>query len=255
MDVNFKHVVDEFAQGSTPGLPKHMRLKNAVLSAIRKGYLKPGDQLPPELDLSKAVGLSLGTVQRALSNLAMDRAVTREQGRGTFISKPELSLDELWQYRFVERYGGAPLPVSVELISRQLMGEQSPWLDALGFDERGYCELTRFVTVNNSFRCLSRIYVRNSRFPKLMRIQQAKIAGNLKRFLAEEFQTPTHAVEQFIQPCKIDNDVCSLLKIARGSTGMLLNSVGRTVGQEPITFQALWIPSGPYHLQMFATRR
>ena len=88
MEQNFDHVVAEFAQAAEPGVPKHVRLRNAVLAAIRKGYLKPGDQLPPEQEVSRAVGLSLGTVQRALSNLANERALVREQGRGTFIAKP-----------------------------------------------------------------------------------------------------------------------------------------------------------------------
>jgi DNA-binding GntR family transcriptional regulator len=255
VEQNFRHVVTEFAQASMPGVPKHVRLRNAVLSAIRKGYLRPGDQLPPEQELSKAVGLSLGTVQRALGSLATERALTREQGRGTFISRPELPPDDLWQFRFVERYGGVPLPVSVELLDRRLVRERRPWLDVLGYDERGYCELTRVVTVNKSLRCLSRVYVCISRFPRVMKIQQTRISGNLKRFFAEEFDTPTHAVEQFILPCVLNNEACSLLEIDRGSAGMVVNTIGRSVGQEAITFQALWVPIGEYHLEVTGAAR
>jgi GntR family transcriptional regulator len=255
VETTFKHLVAAFAETELQGAPKHLRLRNAVLTAIRKGYLKPGDQLPPEQDLSKAVGLSLGTVQRALTTLASERAVTREQGRGTFIAKPELSLDELWQYKFVEAYGMPPLPVSIDLIDRRVVQRVTPWLAALGEDERGYCELTRIVEVNGDFRCLSRIYVRNSRFPKLMRMQPAKIAGNIKKFLADEFGTPTHVLEQFSHACTFPADVCSALKLPRGSTGLLINTVGRSVGQEAITFQMLWVPPGPYYIQKFAARR
>jgi GntR family transcriptional regulator len=255
VEQNFRHIVAEFSQATVAGLPKHMRLRNAVLSAIRKGYLRPGDQLPPELELSKAVGLSLGTVQRALGSLATERALTREQGRGTFISRPQLPADELWQFRFVERYGDAPLPVSTELLDRQLIRERRPWLDVLGYDERGYCELTRMVVVNKTLRCLSRVYVRIDRFPRIMKVQQSKITGNLKRFLAEEFDTPTHAIEQFMLPCVLDKETCSLLEIARGSAGMMVNTVGRTVTQEPITFQSLAVPNGEYYLEVLAGAR
>jgi len=93
------------------------------------------------------------------------------------------------------------------------------------------------------------------RFPKIMRMQQAKIPGNLKKFLAEEFDTPTQSVEQFIQPCIFEKDVCSVLAIAKSSSGMLLNSVGRSIGQEAISFQSLWIPAGDYFLEIAAGGR
>ena len=255
MEQSHRHIVAEFAQAAMPGIPKHVRLKQAVLSAIRKGYLKPGDQLPPEQELSKAVGLSLGTVQRALGNLATERALTREQGRGTFISRPDLSPDDVWQFRFIERYGGEPLPVSIELVDRRVVRSRRPWLDVLDADNSGYCELTRFVTVNKSLRCLSRVYVAISRFPKIMRVRESKLTGNLRRFLAEEFNAPTLSVEQFVRPCLFDKETCSLLEVAAGSAGMLTNIIGRSVGREAITLQALWVPEGKYYLQVAASAR
>lgn len=253
MEPAFIHIITEFSQATMAGIPKHVRLRNALLSAIRKGYLRPGDQLPPEQELSRGVGLSLGTVQRALGSLATERALTREQGRGTFVSRPGLPPDDLWQFRFVERYGGEPLPVTVEPLDRQLVRERRPWLEVLGDDDRGYCELTRLVTVNESFRCLSRVYVCVSRFPRIMKIQLRKLTGNFKRFLAEEFDTPTHAIEQFMMPCVLDGEACSQLEIARGSAGMVVNTIGRSAGREAIMFQSLSVPNGPYYLEVIAT--
>jgi GntR family transcriptional regulator len=229
VEENFRRVVAEFAQISMPDIPKHVRLRNALLSAMRKGYLKPGDQLPPEQEFAKAVGLSLGTVQRTLT---------------------DLSPDDLWQFRFVDRCGGEPLSVSIELLDRRQVTAHGPWADALGYDERGYCELTRVVVVNGTLRCLSRVYVRVSRFPKIMKISKARFSGNLKRVLAEEFETPTHALEQFIRPCIFDQEVCALLERDGANAGMLVDTVGRSVGQEAVTFQSLWVPIGEYWLEV-----
>jgi GntR family transcriptional regulator len=249
---NLEHLRVEFAHAEMPDVPKHVRLRNAVLSAIRKGHFRPGDQLPPEHELSRAVGLSVGTVQRALARLAADRALTREQGRGTFIARSELPAGELWQFRFVERIGEAPLRVAVEFVGRRLLRGAGPWAETLGPDEKGYCEITRNVTVNSSFRCLSRLYVRLSRFPKVMKLPQSKMVGNLKRVFADEFGAPTLSLDQFILPCVLDDQVCASLEIDRGSAGMVVNAVGRSVGRETITFQALFVPAGGYHLEMSA---
>jgi DNA-binding GntR family transcriptional regulator len=251
---NLNHVVAEFAQETVPGVPKHVRLRNAVLAAIRKGHLKAGDQLPPEQELSKAVGLSLGTVQRALSNLASERALIREQGRGTFIART-MAPDDLWQFRFVAAYGEDPLPVSLVLLDRQIVTERGPWLDVLGHDERGYCQLRRLIVVNKDYRCVSRFYVRISRFPKIMKIAPSKLTGNLKRVLADEFGAVTHAIEQFAMAGRTDDEDRSLLKIDARSPGMAINSVGRTIGREAISFQSVWVPAGKYYLELLSGAR
>jgi hypothetical protein len=71
------------------------------------------------------------------------------------------------------------------------------------------CELKRLVIVNKNFRCLSRVYVRISRFPKIIRMEISLIRGNLKAPLAEEFNAPTHSLDQFILPCIFADEVCS----------------------------------------------
>src|SRR5260370_16445407 len=169
LERNLEHLRVEFAQAEMPDVPKHVRLRNAVLSAIRKGHFRPGDQLPPEQELSKAVGVSVGRVERGLTRLAADRALTREHGRGTFIARSELPAEDLWQFRFVEKIGQVPLPVSVEFVDRRLVRGPGPWADALGPDEKGYCELTRNVTVNSDYRWLSRLYARPGRFPTFLK--------------------------------------------------------------------------------------
>jgi GntR family transcriptional regulator len=250
LERNLEHLRVEFAQAEMPDVPKHVRLRNAVLSAIRKGHFRPGDQLPPEQELSRAVGLSLGTVQRALARLAADHALTREHGRGTFIARTELPLEDIWQFRFVERMGAAPLPVTAEFIDRRLVRGPGPWADTLGQDEKGFCEITRHITVNGNMLCLSRLYARVSRFPKIMKLPQTKMSGNLKRVLAEEFGAPTLSLDQFILPGVFDDKVCAALEIDRGSSGMMVNAVGYSIGKEAITFQSLWVPNGGYFLEV-----
>jgi GntR family transcriptional regulator len=252
MEQNLEHLIAEFVRSDMPGMPKHVRLRNAVLSAIRKGYLRPGDQIPPEQEFSRAIGLSLGTVQRALNGLATVKAVTREQGRGTFIAESNLPYDELWQFRFVERIGDAPLPVRADVIERRMVRQRGQWADLLGNDDKGYCEVTRAITVDAKFRCLSRFYVSIARFPKIMKMPESKIAGNLKRVLAEAFDTPTLSLDQYILPCVFDDDVSAQLGVDRGTSGMVIHAVGHSIGQEVISFQSLWVPAGGYLVEMIS---
>jgi len=61
-----------------------------VLQHIDEHKLKEGAQLPPEAKLAVQAGVSLVTVRRALSELAQQGVVRREQGRGTFVVRPRV---------------------------------------------------------------------------------------------------------------------------------------------------------------------
>ena len=56
-----------------------------LLQYIDENGLQSGDQLPTEARLAQLAGVSLVTVRRALSELATQSVVRREQGRGTFV--------------------------------------------------------------------------------------------------------------------------------------------------------------------------
>src|ERR1035437_9782899 len=71
-------------------LPLYYQLKCAVRDAIDLGYWQAGEQLPNENKLAEDFGVSKITVRQALRQLADLGYVRREQGRGTFVSKPKL---------------------------------------------------------------------------------------------------------------------------------------------------------------------
>lgn len=61
-----------------------------VLQYVDENRLQEGDQLPTEAKLAVQAGVSLVTVRRALAELAAQGVIRREQGRGTFVSRPRV---------------------------------------------------------------------------------------------------------------------------------------------------------------------
>jgi DNA-binding GntR family transcriptional regulator len=242
-------ISEEFSRTPLSGTLKHVRLRETVLSVIRNGLLKPGDQIPPEQVLSGAVGLSLGTVQKALTDLAAEGALVREQGRGTFVAQARAAIGEVWQYRFVERPGGPLLPIDIELLRRRKVNATGPWLGPLGADGESLCEMTRRVIVNRSFVCLSRFYVSIKRFPALMKIPTAELNLNLKVLLAEKFGEPTLSIDQFIAVTEFDDDSCNYLGLPKATRGIAQHSLGKGVAGQVTSYQYLAIPAGGYLLQ------
>ena len=50
------------------------------------GEWRPGEPIPSEIDLASRYSVSQGTVRKAVSELAEERVLVRQQGRGTFVA-------------------------------------------------------------------------------------------------------------------------------------------------------------------------
>jgi len=65
--------------------PLHEQVRGLILCRIERGDWPAGTPIPPEVQLASAFGVSIGTVRKALDQLARDRILVRERGRGTFV--------------------------------------------------------------------------------------------------------------------------------------------------------------------------
>lgn len=65
--------------------PRYWKLQNHIQALILERRLKDGDRIPSERELVRETGLALGTVKRALENLAREGMLERRHGSGTYV--------------------------------------------------------------------------------------------------------------------------------------------------------------------------
>jgi GntR family transcriptional regulator len=69
-----------------PGFrPLYQQVRELLLARIVSGVWRPADALPSEQTLAGELGVSHGTVRKALDSLAADNLVERRQGKGTYV--------------------------------------------------------------------------------------------------------------------------------------------------------------------------
>ena len=124
------HAAEEDAHPWTPiapeaaGLPLYRAAKRALLAAIESGRYGPGETLPSEAALAAGLGVSIGTLRRAVDELVAEHVVVRRQGRGTFVATHDATR-LMFQFFHVERADGWREVPTVALVSfaRERMGE------------------------------------------------------------------------------------------------------------------------------------
>jgi len=63
----------------------YLQVRDALAERIASGQWKPGMSIANEGDLARELGVSGGTVRKALELMEAQRLITRRQGRGTFV--------------------------------------------------------------------------------------------------------------------------------------------------------------------------
>src|SRR5262245_2214017 len=97
--------------------PLYLQVRDALLERIKDGRWKPGANLPSEIDLYRQLGVSLGTLRKALSVLESEQIIVREPGRGTFVRDHQAGHG---LGRFHPIRGTDGLPVRGQVRSRQI---------------------------------------------------------------------------------------------------------------------------------------
>jgi GntR family transcriptional regulator len=81
--------------------PLYVKARQHLVDRIRTGQWSQGTLLPNEFEIAADLGMSQGTVRKALDQMTAEGLIVRRQGRGTFVAD---RTPEQWQFRFFNFY-------------------------------------------------------------------------------------------------------------------------------------------------------
>jgi len=251
LSVTSDTIVSRFAMRRNAALPKHARLHAALIEAIEAGELPLGARLPGERDLSAALGISLGTTQKALTRLVTEGFLVRRHGHGTFVANGRRPIGGSWHYRFLDLDGQTELPVYTVVLERSLVTESGPWSETLGPDPKGYVRLERRADIGNLFQCHGEIWLPASRFGRLMRFSERRLNDtNLKLLLESEFAAPTTEASGAAWVRRISARAARTIRVAPGTWGLEVHIVTYGMGRQALSFQRMIVPPTDYALKL-----
>ncbi|MEM7719910.1 MAG: GntR family transcriptional regulator [Pseudomonadota bacterium] len=92
-------------------LPKYVQASETLIRDISAGRLREGERLAPEREMAANMGIAVGTLRKALSELEGRGLVERIQGSGNYVRhRPEAS--GLYAFFRLERLEGGGLPTA-----------------------------------------------------------------------------------------------------------------------------------------------
>ena len=92
--------------------PLYAAAEARLRAQIAGGRWKPGAALPPEHELAAELGISQGTLRRALAGLERQRVIERRQGVGTYVTEATSERALFHFFRAVLPDGARPSPTT-----------------------------------------------------------------------------------------------------------------------------------------------
>ena len=92
-------------------LPKYIQISEMLIREIAAGHLVDGARLPPERDMAVDLGISVGTLRKALGDLAEKGMLERVQGSGNYV-RHQTDVASVYAFFRLELAGGGGLPTA-----------------------------------------------------------------------------------------------------------------------------------------------
>lgn len=145
--------------------PLYRQVYDKLVQQITEGYWKPSESLPSEHALAVELGVSPGTVRKALNELEAEKLVARRQGKGTFVAE---HTEEVSNFRFfrLTRLDGTRLTPEgeVESINHRPAKRQEKSILGLG-DKEPVVEIRR-IRIADHVPCVAEtIVIPHALFP------------------------------------------------------------------------------------------
>jgi len=243
-------LADEFNTDTRHSIPKYLRVSEAILQLLEKRQLSSGQRIPTETELTTALPVSLGTIQKALNNLTDSGILKRIQGSGTYVAESPTQLSDLWHFRFINSDEKKILPVSTKVLSLDRIKQSGPWDRFLGKDNF-FIRITREVEVNQEFSCISQFYLRDSDFAPLMNLQFSEFEGaHIRNIIKQHFGKSTQRVVERVSADTFPDTVCRWLNMPLQSMGLICQVLGYTYKDRPLSFQQLFVPPNARPLEI-----
>jgi GntR family transcriptional regulator len=92
--------------------PLYIQVKDSLIRRLIDGAWQPGQIIPSEMELAREIGVSQGTIRKALDVMTAENLLVRRQGRGTYVAEPAESRILFQYFRIVPDSGEASFPDS-----------------------------------------------------------------------------------------------------------------------------------------------
>lgn len=225
--------------------PLYLQVKQDLVKRVVAGEWRPGHVLPSEFKLAEEYSLSQGTIRKAIESMALEGLVTRQAGKGTFVTS---HAGDYRPFRFHQFYNGA---------GRRIASEETQWIstgpadadriiaDALRIPEGSAgVETVRLRLTEGTPLLYERFFLSESLCPNAQPVLERERPASVYLFLERRYNVLITRVEEQLQARGASAEESRLLNIPAASPVLEAERIAYSLGGEPVEWRIIVGPGG-----------
>jgi len=223
--------------------PLYQQIKVLLIQRLQAGEWKAGEAIPSEQELAARMGVSQGTVRKAIDELAAESLVVRRQGKGTFVAT---HAEQEVRYRFLRLVPDAGERKAK--LGRQLLDcrrQRAPaWIAKQLAMRAGdaMIEVRRLLHSGGRPVVLDDIWLPGALFRGLTLEKLEQHRGPFYGFFEAEYGVHMIRAEEKIRAVAADAETAGLLQVQEGTPLLSVERLSYTYDNKPVELRR-----GLYH--------
>jgi GntR family transcriptional regulator len=230
------------SESGAGAVPLYRQVKSALLRLLESGQLGPGETLPNETQIAKALQVSIGTLRKAVDELVHEHILVRRQGKGTFVALHNTDRF-LFQFFHVE-----PRP---DIFDPRVVPEREfPVVDSLNFaiskasDYEAHCLRLRsgdaVWRIDNSLslggQCIvhDRIVISTGLFKGLTEKRFKERPSTIYNLYQTDHGISVISAQERVRATAVNSEIGRALGLRTGMPVLEVHRVAYTFGERPV---------------------
>lgn len=227
--------------------PLYVRAEAELRARIARGDWKPGEALPTEPALAADLGISQGTLRRALDALERQRLIERRQGIGTRIAEATSERELFHFFRAETAQGIRPTPTSLNhSLETGTAGAEERHALMLGKDERVH-RLLRERRIDGAPGIVELIVLPEALFPGFAAPLGEELTDELYVLYQRRFGITIPRVEERLQAVAAPPAIARLLGREDGWPLLFIERIAFDVMERPVELRRSWLETQRIH--------
>ena len=225
--------------------PIWRQVRAAVVAQIAAGEFPPGTPLPAEKLLAERFGCAIGTIRRATDGLVAEGALTRQQGRGTFVAghTPERS----FRFFHLRPADGRPLLPDTEFLDFSRHPATAQQAAALGLTPGAALLRARHLQrLSGRPAMLEELWLPAGLFPGLDGPRFAGRAGTVYDLYQREFGLSVTRIEEQLRAIPAPARIASRLGLAPAAPLLMIQRVAFAVDGKAVELRLAWADTSSF---------
>jgi GntR family transcriptional regulator len=220
--------------------PLHRQLHDLIMARIDSGEWSPGTYLPPETRLAEEYGVAVGTLRKALLDLAQEGVVQRRQGKGTVVASHD-SDAVLFRFFNLRHQDGSTMQPESRVLSRACARAEGEEARLLRLDARAaVIRITRVREVEGEPILYEHILLDAARFAAMERAPEI-LPNTLYQLYQTEYGATVHRAQEQLRAVGADAICARELGVAPGAPLLEITRVALDYNSSPIELRKSWV--------------